>query len=143
MASVDAQVWTEDEVQYRLGEAADCLRRMPMGKNARPSTRSTAWPDVVQETFDAWISYGREDARTRPAAPSSEDIDRMDEVMQWLMWLSADQRRVIWARACDIKWRRLEDIDGRSVRTLQRLHNDGLCVIARRLNKICFPAKKS
>ena len=121
-------LWTTELVKARLAEAADTLRRLP---SARIRARLTAWPDVVQSAATA---YGYEAARTRPAAPSPEAISRMDETLGWLFWVENDGRRLLWARAMGVPWRRLEDLDGRSHVTLKRAHDRLLGEIARRLN---------
>ncbi|MBC7134897.1 DUF6362 family protein [Oceanibaculum nanhaiense] len=121
-------LWTPELVKARLAEAADTLRRLP---SARIRARLTAWPDVVQSAATA---YGYEAARTRPAAPSPEAISRMDETLGWLFWVENDGRRLLWARAMGVPWRRLEDLDGRSHVTLKRAHDRLLDEIARRLN---------
>ena len=121
-------IWTPELVKARLAEAADTLRRLP---SARIRARLTAWPDVVQSASTA---YGYEAARTRPAAPTPEAISRMDETLAWLFWVENEGRRLLWARAMGVPWRRLEDLDGRSHVTLKRAHDRLLDEIARRLN---------
>ena len=120
-------LWTPDLVKARLAEAADTLRRLP---SARLKAKLTAWPDVVQSAATA---YGYEAAQTRPAAPSPEAISRMDETLGWLFWVGNDGRRLLWARAMGVPWRKLEDIDGRSHVTLKKLHDRLLGEIAQRL----------
>ena len=125
-------LWTPELVKARLAEAADTLRRLP---SARIRARLTAWPDVVQSAATA---YGYEAARTRPAAPAPDAISRMDETLSWLFWIGNDEtgkagRRLLWARALGVPWRRLEDMDGRSHVTLKRVHDRLLGDIARRL----------
>ncbi|MFO7481293.1 DUF6362 family protein [Oceanibaculum nanhaiense] len=120
--------YTPELVKARLAEAADTLRRLP---SARIRARLTAWPDVVQSASTA---YGYEAAQTRPAAPTPEAISRMDETLAWLFWVENEGRRLLWARAMGVPWRRLEDLDGRSHVTLKRAHDRLLGEIARRLN---------
>jgi hypothetical protein len=45
-----------------------------------------------------------------------------------------EQRRIVWARACNIPWRRLEDMDGRSHVTLRKIYVEALLTMAKRLN---------
>lgn len=120
-------IYTPDLVKARLAEAADTLRRLP---SARIRAKLTAWPDVVQSAATA---YGYEAAQTRPAAPSPEAISRMDETLGWLFWIENDGRRLLWARALGVPWRKLEDLDGRSHVTLKKLHDRLLGEIAQRL----------
>jgi hypothetical protein len=121
-------IWTEAAIKERLKEAADALRRLPPGLRR---ARLTGWPDVVRAASEA---YGYGAAQTRPAAPSPAAITRMDETLGWLFCVDAEARRVAWARASGISWRKLEDIDGRSHVTLRRIHDRAVAAILRRLN---------
>jgi hypothetical protein len=71
-------------------------------------------------------AYGWEAARIRPAVPSAEKIDRMDEAMAWITLIQSSQyvlRRVIGARSLVhpitdrhlYSWRRLGVIVPRGV----------------------------
>ncbi|MBM3597341.1 MAG: hypothetical protein FJX35_03955 [Alphaproteobacteria bacterium] len=122
------EFWTEDAVKARLAEAADTLRRLPGGVMR---ARLTGWPEVVRAAAEA---YGYDGARMRPAAPGPAAISRMDEALAWLFALDLDARRIVWARAGRVSWRRLEDMDGRSHVTLRRVHDRAMAAIARALN---------
>lgn len=114
-------------VKTLLKEAADTLRRLPM---PRIRAAVTKWPDVVQDTVEALYTTGE---RPRLAAPMPAAIDRMELCLVWLLACSIEQRRVIWARACGVPWRRLEDMDGRSHVTLRKIEDQGLRMIMRYL----------
>jgi len=86
---------------------------------------------VVRGSLDA---FGFTPQRPRVAAPTPGAIDRADETVAWLLWMEAEQRRIVWARACKIAWRKLEDLDGRSHTTLRKVRASGLDVILARLN---------
>ena len=113
-------------IKHYLREAADTLHRLPRAY-ARP--RLTGWPDVVQNSF----AYDHNPCRTRPASPSPAAIDRLDESLGWMFVCNQEQRIVVWARACGIAWRRIEDMDGRSHMTLRRIEDRGLAAIRDRL----------
>lgn len=125
--------YTPELVKARLAEAADTLRRLP---SARLKAQLTAWPDVVRSASTA---YGYEAAHSRPAAPPPDAISRMDETLAWLLWVEKDGRRLLWARALGVPWRRLEDMDGRSHVTLKRVHDRLLGDISRRLAILSSP----
>ena len=59
----------------------------------------------------------------------------MDAALAWLLWLDRDERRIVFARALGVPWRRLEDQDGRSERTLRSRHRDALEAITCKLNQ--------
>lgn len=103
-------------IRAALAEAADTLRRLPPAVR-RP--RLTSWPDVVRDS--AALLAPSADARGRPAAPTPGAIDRMDRALAGLLACDGEARRLVWARACGVPWRRLEDLDGRSHMTLRKI----------------------
>lgn len=122
-----AASWDEGLIKVWIEEAADTLRRLPRGY-VKP--RVTYWPDVVQSGIH---SFGSAKFSNRLAAPSPRSIDRMERVLGWLFHCDDDSRRIVWARACGIPWRRLEDIDGRSHVTLRKVVDRGIADIHRYL----------
>lgn len=135
--------WSMEDVRYRLAEAAETLRRLPMPANGRPANEVHAlgahWPEVVTATVEA---YGRERVRMRPPAPAPDAIRRLDEALGWLLWLDEDARRLVWARACGVTWRRLQERDGRCHVTLGRAVKTALSVIAARLNAVVVVGRR-
>ena len=121
--------WDEDLIKAWLKEAADTLKRLPPGY-VKP--RVTYWPDVVQTSI---YSFGPPGGRAKLAAPSPRAIDRMELVLVWLLSCDNDCRRIVWARACGVPWRRLEDVDGRSHVTLRKVEDRGLRNIHRHLRR--------
>jgi len=124
-----AQAVTAEQIRARFEEAAATLRGLRVGKRDRPEARLSRWPGIVHQ---AMLAYGWNDARMRPPAPSPEAIDRLDETLSWLWPLADDERRLVMARAFRLPWRRIEDLDGRSERTLRNLHARVLNAIALR-----------
>jgi hypothetical protein len=118
-----------DEVKRRFEEAADTLRALRLTARDRPSARLARWPDVVHQAI---LAYGWSATRVRPPAPPPDAIDRLDETLGWLWPLADDERRLVMARAFRLPWRRIEDMDGRSERTLRNVHARVLKEIAAR-----------
>jgi hypothetical protein len=131
MSEVSAKFWTLAEIAARLEEAAKTLVALKLTIRDIPSRHMVRWPDVVRGSLDA---YGFTAQRPRVAAPTPGAIDRADETVAWLLWMDAEQRRIVWARACKIAWRKLEDLDGRSHTTLRKVRASGLDAILARLN---------
>jgi hypothetical protein len=102
----DAHLWGEDEVKGRLAEAAQVLRGLSLGNRDFPVRLAASWPDVVRQGIGA---YGYVASSRRPPPPAA--ISRADEAILWLIWLDDEARRIVWARASKIPWRRLEDMD--------------------------------
>ena len=129
--------WTEAQVQERLAEAAHTIRRMPLPKHGKPDDFHVSWPDVVYD----WLAYGWTPARAQGIRPTPAEVSRMDEVLQWLHWLTRDQRLIVWARANHWGWRKLEALDelernghGRREQQLRRIMHDGHARILAKLN---------
>ena len=117
-------------VKARLREAAATLKRMRLERWDYPSQRTAWWPDVVRLSSD---SYPDEKTKTRDAVPDPAAIDRMEEVLRWLLWMEDGERKLVWLRAERITWRQLETRDGRSRETLRKVYDKGLAVIVARL----------
>jgi Domain of unknown function (DUF6362) len=87
--------WTPNGVAERLAEAAEVLERLPEGRSLG---LYSLWP-LLPDGDDA--------PRTRPAAPSPEAIDRMDEALAWLASLEPAERQLVWLRAAGLPWKRI------------------------------------
>lgn len=111
---------TPDPVPDLLREAADTLKRLPRGL-AGP--RLSSWPAVVRDSVSLMAAPVSE--RTRQAPPAPQAIDRMDRALVWLLSCDEEARRLVWARANGVPWRKLEDIDGRSHVTLRKIVGRG------------------
>jgi Domain of unknown function (DUF6362) len=119
----DPAGWQPETIARALEAAADTLRRLPSAMH-RP--RLNSWPSIVRSAAEAG-SY-------RPAAPSPRQIDEMDLVLEWLLWLDPAVRPLVWARACHLPWRRLEQMMGRSHVTLRKQLSSAYQLICRQLN---------
>lgn len=84
------------DISDRIGEARDCLRRLP-DKDARFKGYSLlSWPGMLAERH---IDYPNERTVIRMPPPTSAAIDRMEEVLEWLVWLAKQDRdaaHVLW-----------------------------------------------
>jgi len=135
--SVDA-----DYVVYRLEEAGATLLALPgTGWTTRLKTSSI---EIVRTALEA---YGWDAARVRPAVPSADKIDRMDEAMAWIPLIAIDRyvlRRVVGARSLVhpvtdrhlYSWRRLGGALGADHKAVQRWHAQGIQMIVAALRQI-------
>jgi hypothetical protein len=84
--------WDNEIVARRLAEAADTLARLP--------------DERVRGLYDLWPKLiGAPGKDARPAAAAPEAIDRMDEVLGWLLWLEPEDRQLVWLRAEGLPWK--------------------------------------
>lgn len=128
--------WGAGEVRARLKEAAAVLRALALTGRDRPAKLAAHWPEVVRDGFEASAAAPM---RNRPPAPRPAAVTRADAAVAWLYWTEAAERRVLWARALGVPWRRLEDMDGRSHTTLRKVEAAGCEAICRRLNAALVP----
>jgi len=124
-----------DFIIYRLEEAGATLLALPStGYHTRLRTSCL---EIVRTSLEA---YGWHDARVRPAVPSADRIDRMDEAMGWISLIPLDRyvlRRVVGARSLVhpvtdrhlYPWRRLGRALGADHKAVQRWHAQGIAMI--------------
>jgi Domain of unknown function (DUF6362) len=135
--SIDA-----DYVTYRLEEAGATLLALP-GTGWSTRMRSSSI-EIVRTALEA---YGWEAARIRPAVPSADKIDRMDEALAWLSIIPLDRyvlRRVVGARSLVhpvtdrhlFPWRRLGIALGADHKAVQRWHAQGIALIVAGLHRV-------
>jgi hypothetical protein len=91
--------WTESMVEQQLEEAADTLKRLPTHKI---QGYFGTWPQIKHDVCDIadW-----ELLAVRRGPPTAQAIDRMDDSLPWLRWLTAAERRVVWLRANNVSWK--------------------------------------
>lgn len=95
-------MWSVDGVAERFREAAETARRLPP---VRVQGYFNVWPEIVRE---AWEAYGAEAGWSyRPPPPGPEAIERMLETMRWVLWLSEEERHLVWMRAERRPWKEI------------------------------------
>jgi hypothetical protein len=130
-----------DYVIYRLEEAGATLLALP-GTGWSTRLRSSSI-ELVRTALEA---YGWETAPVRPAVPSADKIDRMDEAMAWMPMIPQDRyvlRRVVGARSLVhpitdrhlFPWRRLGAVLGADHKAVQRWHAQGIALIVAALTQ--------
>src|SRR3954470_18022253 len=85
--------WTPEMVEERLVEAAAVLRRLPA---ERGQGDFSTWPQMFVE-FSDFGGQTPEPMRLPP--PSAAAISRMEETLNWSVWLEPDDAKVVWKRA--------------------------------------------
>ncbi|HXF87322.1 MAG TPA: DUF6362 family protein [Xanthobacteraceae bacterium] len=129
--------WTRERVEERLSEAADVMRRLPP---VRVQGYYNLWPKVLHEFADL---VGQEPPRLKRPPPAPEAISRMEEALDWLRWLEAEDAKLVWARAERTPWKMICWRFGIARATAHRRWEYALSVIAWRLNGRRLPAKRS
>ena len=93
--------WTPDDVSARFLEAAITARRLPP---VRVQGYFNTWPAFARSE---WEAYSADEPVRLSFPPSPEEVDRMLETMQWVLWLEVEQRHLVWMRAKRYGWREI------------------------------------
>lgn len=115
------------DVFTQIEEAVRTLRKMP---GDGPRCKTSSWPDFIRRFQDA---YGTAKPRCL-VVPTSRQISRMDEVIEWLTLVPPETAKIIWARAERYSWRRIAGVVGRDKKTCQSRFRIGIVVIAHSVN---------
>ena len=148
-------------LNWRLKEAALTLYCLRLSRHDLPDGHGSYWPGVVRSASEAYGYEGdpgfnipgeqgyRKGLRIIPEDTKEQKrrrwerlnrritaiergrIDRMDEVLGWLLWLTGEERRIVWGRAEGRSWDQLHAAV--SVRTLQRKRDRALGAILLKL----------
>ena len=129
----EARPWSLPDIEARLDEAVDTLKRVPAAHAFR---RVTRWPDYVLDSVEAY-GYGEIRLTLAPAAPDA--IDRLEETLGWLRWLPREAQRILWSRANGFSWRKIAYFVGKAPNTCRSWHLAALHHLAARLNGSARP----
>lgn len=110
----------------RLEQAVDTLARLPRNSATLPAGVRSAWPEMIRGSRFA-VSQTRRESRSCPTPQAIDDLDRVAR----LLWrIEPHQRRLVWARACGVRWAELCRRARRSRTTLTRDHRLALRALA-------------
>lgn len=113
------------DMAARLARAVDTLGRLPRTADSRRVGARSAWPEMIRDSRFV-IETTRRVSRARPAPEAIDDLDRL----ALLLWqLPPHQRRLLWARACGVRWAELFHRHRRSRTTLNRDHRRALAAL--------------
>jgi hypothetical protein len=120
-------VWSADDVADRFEEAFRTLRKLP--------------PVTVRGYFNTWpavLHSAREiafmEAEPMRIRPSPAAIGRMEETLDWIVWIEEAERRLVWQRAARVPWKQISYELGCDRTTAWRRWQLALTTIAARLN---------
>lgn len=129
--------WTVEEVETRLEDAAQVMRRLPP---VRVPGYFNTWPTMLVEFADR---VGQEPRLMRLPPPSTAAITRMEETLGWLRWLEGEDAKLVWARADRTPWKAICCRFGISRATANRRYQYALALMAWKLNGRAIPTKRS
>lgn len=129
--------WTREEVEARLIEAAEVLKRLP---RVRVPGYFSTWPEPIVEFADR-VDRAPEPLRRPPPDPAA--ITRMEEAITWQRFLEPELGKLVWARAAGKPWKAICWRFGIARATAHRRWEYALCLIAWRLNGQPPPTTRS
>ncbi len=121
-------MWSVDDVAERFHEAARTARRLPP---VRVQGYFNTWPAILRQP---WETYPGDETLYR-FPPNPTAIDRMEETMRWVLWLTVEQRHLVWMRAEERQWRDICRRFGCDRTTAWRRWQKALDIVACRLNE--------
>ncbi len=153
-----SDVWSPDDVRERLEDAGRTLVALPMPRGERPQSVQSHWPETARQAEDAFFAlvgaddqikqdFSRDHNAVR-SAPSARAVARMDEVLNWLWYLSDERkRRLCLARALIhpvsdrrlVSYRKLGRIFGLHHDTMRAWHDRALSDLAQALTRDGVP----
>ena len=121
--------WTAKRVEIRLQEAAETMRLLP---RVIPKAMLCSWPPIIR---DYWELYCAEDALPRRGAAPSKAVTEMDEALLWMHWLDPKSAKIVWMRACRIRWKVIAERMRLSERGVRQCWSNALDRVAGRLER--------
>ncbi|MBQ8464764.1 MAG: hypothetical protein IJ545_02005 [Alphaproteobacteria bacterium] len=111
---------TIDEIKENLVFAAKIMRRLPPVK---VQGYFCSWPkfcadeDDIHSSNEVWLM------------PLPEEIEKMEEILDWLKFIEMEQRRIVWLRSCGMGWKQISARTHRGRSSLIRDFNASLKTI--------------
>lgn len=119
--------WTAGSVANHFEEAFRTLRKLPPVK---AQDYFNTWPDIVRTS--------REIAAMEPQPmrvwPSAAAITRLEQTFDWVLWISEEERKLVWSRAARVPWKQISGELSYDRTTAWRRWQLALTKIASRLN---------
>lgn len=119
--------WSAELVEKRFEEAFITLKKLP--------------PVMTQGYYNLWpdIKYSKIELLMQKPGPIRlkalpEDISKLEETMQWIVWVDIPERKLIWQRAARVPWKVICWETNRGRTTLWTQHKNALEQIAQRLD---------
>jgi hypothetical protein len=119
--------WTKKDVEEHFEEAVYTLKKLPDFKV--PGYFST-WPEIEYTTQER-MKQMKFPAKLH-ATP--EQVTRLEQTFDWMLWITVEERKLIWKRAMRVRWKTICWELGCDRTTAWRKWSIGLEKIASRLS---------
>ena len=134
-----------ETINARLSQAGRTLMMLPMPSRGMPAGAHNVWPEYIQNFWDVFGHADEADNEDRREVQahlinrvrvqaSQKAVDRLDEVLGWLLFCTPCHRRVVFARMLTHplserpihSWKKIAVKMGADRRTVKRWHRDGV-----------------
>ena len=119
--------WTGEAVAEHFEEAVRTLRKLPP---VRVTGYFNAWPEI-QRSAKEIAAMEPEPMRV---LPSTSAVTRLERTFDWMLWITVEERKLIWLRAARVPWKAITWEFGCDRSTAWRRWTLALTKIASRLN---------
>ena len=119
--------WTGEAVADHFEEAVRTLRKLPP---VRVTGYFNAWPEVLRSAKE----IAAMEPQPMRVLPSTGAITRLERTFDWMLWITVDERKLIWLRAARVPWKAITFEFGCDRTTAWRRWTLALTKIASRLN---------
>ena len=92
--------WTSSKVADHMEEAILTLRRLPP---VRVQGYFNVMPDIVRTEIEI-LQQEKPPLRLR-ALPDA--ISRLEQTFEWMTWLEVEERKLVWKRAANVRWKNI------------------------------------
>ena len=119
--------WSPELVEKRFEAMFITLKRLPPGMT---QGYYNLWPDIKYSKIELLMQTpGPLRLQALP-----EDISRMEETLQWIIWVDIPERKMIWKRAAGVPWKAIMQETNLGRTTLWTQYKLALSQIAERLD---------
>ena len=119
--------WTGETVADHFEEAVRTLRKLPP---VRVTGYFNAWPEVLRSAKE----IAAMEPQPMRVLPSTGAITRLERTFDWMLWITVEERKLIWLRAARVPWKAITFEFGCDRTTAWRRWTLALTKIASRLN---------
>ena len=90
--------WTATDVANQFEEAIYTLKKLPP---VRVQGYFKVWPDIIHSSQE--LSLQTPQSMRLLATPAA--ISRLEQTFEWMSWIEAEERKLVWWRGARVKWR--------------------------------------
>lgn len=120
--------WSIAEVEKRFYAAADIFRRLP---NSDYLGYRSYWPEIIRTPNEIEQA---DKGRPRIRRPEPWEIDDAMEVLEWVQWLTVEQRKIVWLCCTRLPKREIAKRYDTEPKEIRQIKEAAFALIARRLN---------